>query len=174
KVRRRGRLPDGGGAARWRNRWSRAWPTHMRWNGPWCLLGVRAAFRLSHELRGVASGEAPEGRARHQAGAAAIVVKEQAPNHLARRIEPGNDATIKVLDLAILRDLHASESERHARGHVVGVERRRIERYRPVGLVDRKPKRPPSVEHVRIERHAAAAGVVVSAHSAQEGFRIDA
>ena len=46
-----------------------------------------------------------EGRARHQPGAAGVVVEEQSADHLARRIEAGDGAAIEIDHLGILGDL---------------------------------------------------------------------
>src|SRR5262249_10606508 len=50
------------------------------------------------ELRGAGAGEPPEGGARHQPGAAGVVVKEQPAHHLAGGIETRDQAPIEVLD----------------------------------------------------------------------------
>ena len=99
---------------------------------------------------------------------------KQPADDLAGGVQPRDHPAIEVLDLALRRDLQAAERERHPGRHVVGVERRGIERHRPVGLVDREPVRPPPVEHVRIERHVTCAGGVELPHRPQKSCRVHA
>src|SRR6185295_15364531 len=68
--------------------------------------------------------------------AAWVVEPEDAAHQLARGIEARDQLAVRIDDLPLRIDLQAAKAERNAAGHRVGLERRCIERIRPVGLVD--------------------------------------
>ena len=72
-----------------------------------------------------------EHRAGHQPGAARVVEIEQAADQLARRIQARNRLQVGVEHSPRHRSA-GRRSEGDAAGHLVGLERRRIERVRPV------------------------------------------
>ncbi len=57
--------------------------------------------------RCVSSGEAAEDGAGHQAGAARVIVEDEAADDLPGRVEAGD----RALDLGIMRDLEATEGK---------------------------------------------------------------
>src|SRR5215831_13061639 len=103
--------------------------------------------------RGAGAGDAPEHRARGQAGAAGIVEIEQPADQLARGIKPADRLVVGVHHLAIRCDAHTAEGEGDATGHRVALERRSVDGVRPVALVDRQAFGAAAVLHVGVERN---------------------
>lgn len=125
-------------------------------------------------VRRLAAGDPAEGGARHQAGAAGIVVEIQAADHLPRRVEAGDGALAGALDLGLGADLDAAEGEGDARGHGVGFEGRRVQGVGPVGFIDRQSLGAAAVMHVRVERDVGANRGVEVLHRLDEPVGVHA
>src|SRR5688572_23906135 len=85
-------------------------------------------------LRGAGAGEAAEYGARHEAGAAEVVLVEDAADDLAGGIKPRDGAVARILHLAIAVDAQAAEREGDAAGDDEAGVRRLVDRQRPVRL----------------------------------------
>src|SRR5216684_4103573 len=108
-------------------------------------------------------GDLAEHRARGEAGAAGIIEIEQAADQLARRIEPADRLVVGVEHLAVVVDAQAPEREGNAAGHRIALERRGIDRVRPVVLVDRQPDGATAVLDVGIDGTSLRTAALYSA-----------
>src|SRR5258708_24308225 len=107
------------------------------------------------------SRETTEQRARHEAGTARIVEVVQAADHLAGAEQPGDARKRHVEHLPVGRiDAQAAERERDAAGCRIRLERRRIERLRPVRFRRIDAERSASVLYGVLERNVGAYGGV--------------
>ena len=70
--------------------------------------------------------------ARDESAAARIIEVEQSAYHLACRIEPRDIASTDILHIGVGRNLDAAESEGHAAGDGISLERRLVDRIRPI------------------------------------------
>ena len=113
--------------------------------------------------RGGRAGDLAEHRARGEPRAAGIVEIEQPADQLARRIEPADRLVVGIEHLAVGVDAHAAEREGDAARDRIAFERRRIDRVRPVALVDREPDGAPAILDVGIERDVLLTAALYSA-----------
>src|SRR5256885_12382104 len=132
------------------------------------------AFNLSglRSARGGAAGDAAEHGARHEAGAAGVVVVEEPAHQLAGRVESADRPGFAVQHAALGGDVQAAERERDARGHRVADVGRRVERLRPVRLGRLDAARPLAVLDGRVERARLHGGVELT-HGAHEALDVD-
>ena len=90
-------------------------------------------------LGGVVARQASEDHARGEAGAAGVVVVEDAAHHLSRGVEAGYRLQAGVEDPTPVVDADAAEGEGNAAGNCVPQVRRSVDGLGPVGLVMREP-----------------------------------
>src|SRR5215207_505763 len=127
----------------------------------------RAGSRL-----GPTAGPATEHHAGRQAGAAGVVAPEQPAQHLAADEQPLDRCAGGVEDPSVDVAAQPAERERDATRHREGVERRRLERQRPVAL--RQLQRgPPTVLDGRVEREADVDAGVEVGDGGRQAFRHD-
>src|SRR5437899_11451327 len=129
------------------------------------VSGLRSA-------RGGAAGDAAERGARHEAGAAGVVVVEEPAHQLTGGVESADRPGFAVQHAALGGDVQAAERERDARGHRVADVGRRVERLRPVRLGRLDAARPLAVLDGRVERARLHSGVELT-HGAHEALDVD-
>src|SRR5256886_6140029 len=132
------------------------------------------AFNLSglRSARGGAAGDAAEHGARHEAGAAGVVVVEEPAHQLTGGVESADRPGFAVQHAALGGDVQAAERERDARGHRVADVGRLVERLRPVRLGRLDAARPLAVLDGRVERAGLHGGVELT-HGAHEALDVD-
>src|SRR6267378_329632 len=123
-------------------------------------------------LRRRATRDAAEDGARHEAGAAGIVVVEEAAHQLARGVEAADRPAFAVEHAALGGDVQPAERERDAGRHREADVGRRVERLRPVRLGRLDAARPLAVLDRRVERARLHGGVEV-AHGPHEALDVD-
>src|SRR5262249_30071767 len=138
------------------------------------ILSASAHRSILPRAAGPVPGDAAEHRACHQSGPARIIEVEQAADQLAGRIETADRLIVGIEDLAVGGDAQAPEGEGDAAGHRIGLVGRRVERVRPVALVDGEPFGAPAILDVGIERNVGANRLVPFCDSLDELGRIDA
>src|SRR2546426_277768 len=151
---------------------SAAWPrgvvTRKGWAKPPPPYN-RSGFRGAG---GAAAGAAADRGARHEAGAAGVVVVEEPAHQLAGGVESADRPAFAVQHAALGGDVQAAERERDARGHRVADVGRRVERLRPVRLGRLDAARPLAVLDGRVERAGLHGGVELT-HGAHEALDVD-
>src|SRR5580692_10549225 len=95
-------------------------------------------FRFLVRRCGIASGNPPEGRARHEARAGRIVVVEQAADHLAAAIQTLDRPPVGADHLRVFVNFEPAEGKGDAPGRAVGVVRRLVDAKCPVGFFQRQ------------------------------------
>ena len=112
--------------------------------------------------------------ARDESAAARIIEVEQSAYHLACRIEPRDIASTDILHIGVGRNLDAAESEGHAAGDGISLERRLVDRIRPIRFWNFKTRRAAAILDDRRKRHVLLHRFVVFRDRGEECFRIDA
>src|SRR6201987_1450620 len=124
--------------------------------------------------RRTSAGDAAEDGAGHEAGAAGVVVEEEATGDFAGGVDAGDRVAGRVLDLGVSGDLEAAEGEGDAGRHGIGLVGRLVEALGPVGLVDREAARREAVADVRVERGLRVWGGVERPYRLPKTARIGA
>src|SRR5690606_3716381 len=106
--------------------------------------------------------------------ATAIILEEQASDHFASGVKARDRTAETMLDLGLVGDFQTAEGKGYTSGHVIGMVWRLVDRVRPVGLVDLKPRRCPAIKNVGIEGRVSRTGGVEFSHRPEEscGFHI--
>src|SRR3984893_8910623 len=123
---------------------------------------------------GRGAGDLAEHRAGHQAGAARIVEVEQAADQFASGIEAADRLIVVIEPFAVVVDAQAAEGEGDSASHGVAFIRRRVERVRPIALVDGEALGAAAVLDIRIERHVGLHRGVPFLDGLDEFRRVDA
>src|SRR5215468_3406776 len=123
--------------------------------------------------RGRGARDAAEHRTGGQAGPTGIVEVKQSAHQFTGGIEAADGLVVGIEHFGVVGDAHTAEGKGEAAGDRVAFERRRIDRVRPITLVDGKSFRASAILDVGIERNVAAHGLIVLGDGLEKLLRVD-
>src|SRR5687767_10952715 len=111
------------------------WPPMSEWPTNLMPLDEMGFMRASCGLCRAGACDLAEHRAVGESRAAGIVEPEDPAHQLARGVQALDRLAVGIDHLRVRVDLQAAEAERDAAGDSVGLERRRVQRVRPIGFI---------------------------------------
>src|SRR5687767_13987599 len=111
------------------------WPPMSEWPTNLMPLDAMGFIRGSCRRSRAGSCDLAEHRAVGEPRAAGVVVPEDSAHQLTRGVQALDRLSVRVHHLRVRVDLQAAEAERDATSDSVGLERRSVQRVRPIRFI---------------------------------------